>query len=116
MLAGALDQGKDVLFEGAQGNLLDIDHGTYPFCTSSNVVVSNAASGTGLGPHNIEKIIGIVKAYTTRVGTGPFPTELENDIGQHIGEKGGEFGTTTGRPLTGSGRDGGWLGGSNPVS
>lgn len=104
LLAEALDAGKNVLFEGAQGILLDIDHGTYPFCTSSNVVAGNAASGTGLGPHRIDKITGVVKAYTTRVGTGPFPTELDNEIGHHIGEKGKEFGTTTGRS-----RRCGWL-------
>ena len=89
--------GKRILFEGAQGALLDIDHGTYPFVTSSNTVASNAATGAGLGPKSIGYVLGIAKAYTTRVGEGPFPTELHDAIGQSIAEKGREFGTVTGR-------------------
>ena len=90
-------QGKRILFEGAQGVLLDIDFGTYPFVTSSNVVSGQAATGTGVGPGSIDFVLGIVKAYTTRVGEGPFPTELFDDDGQMLGERGHEFGTTTGR-------------------
>lgn len=90
-------QGKRILFEGAQGVLLDIDFGTYPFVTSSNVVSGQAATGTGVGPGSIDFVLGIVKAYTTRVGEGPFPTELHDDDGQRLGERGHEFGTTTGR-------------------
>ncbi len=89
--------GKRILFEGAQGALLDIDFGTYPFVTSSNVIAGQAAAGTGMGPGAVEFVLGIVKAYTTRVGEGPFPTELEDDDGQRLGERGHEFGTTTGR-------------------
>ncbi|MEM1372199.1 MAG: adenylosuccinate synthase [Pseudomonadota bacterium] len=89
--------GKRILFEGAQGALLDIDFGTYPFVTSSNVIAGQAATGTGIGPGAIEFVLGIVKAYTTRVGEGPFPTELEDEDGQRLGERGHEFGTTTGR-------------------
>ena len=89
--------GKRILFEGAQGALLDIDFGTYPFVTSSNVIAGQAATGTGIGPGAIEFVLGIVKAYTTRVGEGPFPTELLDDDGQRLGERGHEFGTTTGR-------------------
>ena len=89
--------GGMVLFEGAQGTHLDIDHGTYPFVTSSNTVTSNAAAGSGCSPRELERIIAIVKAYTTRVGGGPFPTELKDDTGDFIQEKGGEFGATTGR-------------------
>ena len=88
---------KKILFEGAQGILLDVDHGTYPFVTSSNTVASSAATGTGCGPSTINYILGITKAYTTRVGAGPFPTELIDSIGEHIGEKGNEFGTVTSR-------------------
>ncbi len=90
-------QGKRILFEGAQGVLLDIDHGTYPFVTSSNTVSGQAAAGSGLGPSAIGYVLGIVKAYTTRVGEGPFPTELKDAIGQRLGERGHEFGTVTGR-------------------
>ncbi len=90
--------GKRILFEGAQGALLDIDHGTYPYVTSSNTVASNAATGAGLGPGSIGYVLGIAKAYTTRVGEGPFPTELHDEIGRNIGERGREFGTVTGRP------------------
>ena len=90
--------GKRILFEGAQGALLDIDHGTYPYVTSSNTVASNAATGAGLGPKAIGYVLGIAKAYTTRVGGGPFPTELHDEIGARIGKVGNEFGTNTGRP------------------
>ena len=89
--------GKRILFEGAQGALLDIDFGTYPFVTSSNVIAGQAATGSGLGPGGIDFVLGIVKAYTTRVGEGPFPTELDDDYGNKLGERGHEFGTTTGR-------------------
>jgi adenylosuccinate synthase len=91
-------EGKRILFEGAQGALLDIDHGTYPFVTSSNTVAAQAATGSGLGPAAIGYVLGICKAYTTRVGQGPFPTELDTAIGRLIGERGREFGTVTGRP------------------
>ncbi len=91
-------EGKRILFEGAQGALLDVDHGTYPYVTSSNTVAGQAATGSGLGPGAIDYVLGIVKAYTTRVGEGPFPTELFDDIGRRIGERGREFGTVTGRP------------------
>jgi adenylosuccinate synthase len=90
-------EGKRILFEGAQGALLDVDHGTYPFVTSSNTVAAQAATGCGLGPGAIGYVLGICKAYTTRVGEGPFPTEQDNDIGQTLGERGREFGTVTGR-------------------
>jgi adenylosuccinate synthase len=89
--------GRRILFEGAQGVLLDVDHGTYPFVTSSNTVAGTAAGGTGLGPAAAGFVLGIVKAYTTRVGSGPFPTELDDAIGQRLGERGREFGTVTGR-------------------
>jgi len=89
--------GKRILFEGAQGTMLDIDHGTYPFVTSSNTVAGQAAVGSGQGPGAIDYVLGISKAYTTRVGSGPFPTELEDEVGQRIGERGHEFGTVTGR-------------------
>jgi adenylosuccinate synthase len=89
--------GKRILFEGAQGVLLDVDHGTYPYVTSSNTVAAAAAVGTGLGPGAIDYVLGIVKAYTTRVGGGPFPTELQDEIGQLLGDRGREFGTNTGR-------------------
>ncbi len=97
-------QGKSVLFEGAQGMLLDIDHGTYPFVTSSNTVGAAAAVGAGIGPLDIDFVLGVAKAYTTRVGSGPFPTELNDQVGRRLGEKGHEFGATTGRP-----RRCGWL-------
>ena len=93
----ARKRGDRILFEGAQGVLLDIDHGTYPFVTSSNTIAGTAASGSGLGPSAAGFVLGIVKAYTTRVGSGPFPTELEDEIGQRLGERGHEFGTVTGR-------------------
>ena len=88
---------KKILFEGAQGVLLDVDHGTYPFVTSSNTVASSAATGTGCGPNSIHYVLGITKAYTTRVGEGPFPTELTNKIGELLGKRGKEFGTVTSR-------------------
>ena len=91
-------EGRRILFEGAQGALLDIDHGTYPFVTSSNTVAAQAATGAGVGPSAIGYVLGICKAYTTRVGGGPFPTEQANDIGRLLGERGREFGTVTGRP------------------
>ena len=97
-------QGQSVLFEGAQGALLDIDHGTYPFVTSSTTTAGGAASGSGVGPRHLDYILGIVKAYTTRVGAGPFPTELFDADGEHLGTKGHEFGATTGRK-----RRCGWL-------
>ncbi len=100
----ALDDDKLVVFEGAQGTLLDIDHGTYPFVTSSNPVAGSACVGAGVGPKAIDEVWGIAKAYTTRVGAGPFPTELEDDLGERIRQAGGEFGTTTGRA-----RRTGWL-------
>lgn len=94
----ARKSGKRILYEGAQGTMLDIDHGTYPFVTSSNVVAGQAAAGSGQGPGAIDYVLGITKAYTTRVGSGPFPTELEDEVGQGLGERGHEFGTVTGRP------------------
>jgi adenylosuccinate synthase len=99
-----LDEGKVVLFEGAQGALLDIDHGTYPFVTSSNPVAGAACIGAGVGPRDIDEIWGVTKAYATRVGAGPFPTEIEGNLADEIRERGGEYGTTTGRP-----RRVGWL-------
>jgi adenylosuccinate synthase len=96
--------GQNVMFEGAQGALLDIDHGTYPYVTSSNTTSGGAATGTGMGPRYLDYVLGIVKAYTTRVGAGPFPTELFDDVGDHLGTKGHEFGATTGRK-----RRCGWL-------
>ncbi len=90
-------ENKKILFEGAQGILLDVDHGTYPYVTSSNTVAASAATGSGCGPNSINYVLGITKAYTTRVGEGPFPTELTDDIGNHLGEKGHEFGTVTSR-------------------
>ncbi len=89
--------GQKILFEGAQGTMLDIDHGTYPFVTSSNTIASQASAGSGMGVDAVKYVLGITKAYTTRVGTGPFPTEQDNDIGNFLGEKGREFGTVTGR-------------------
>ncbi|SLM28243.1 adenylosuccinate synthetase [Desulfamplus magnetovallimortis] len=104
ILNKGMDEGKRVLFEGAQGTHLDIEHGTYPFVTSSSTVSGNAACGSGVGPCRLNEIIGIVKAYTTRVGSGPFPTELFDDVGDAIQKKGAEFGATTGRK-----RRCGWL-------
>jgi adenylosuccinate synthase len=97
LLHRALDEGRNVLLEGSQGTLLDVDHGTYPFVTSSNPVAGGAATGAGLGPTRISRVIGILKAYTTRVGSGPFPTELLDDDGERLRQVGGEFGVTTGR-------------------
>jgi adenylosuccinate synthase len=88
------DNGDNLLFEGAQGALLDIDHGTYPFVTSSNTTAGGAATGTGVGPLDIDYVLGITKAYSTRVGNGPFPTELDDAYGEHLGVKGHEFGAT----------------------
>jgi adenylosuccinate synthase len=98
MLYEAQKAGHNLLFEGAQGTLLDIDHGTYPYVTSSNCVAGAAAAGAGVGPQHLHYVLGITKAYTTRVGSGPFPTELDNEIGQSIAKRGNEFGATTGRP------------------
>ncbi|HET7586946.1 MAG TPA: adenylosuccinate synthase [Gammaproteobacteria bacterium] len=98
LLKGYHDRGESVLFEGAQGALLDVDHGTYPFVTSSNTTAGGAATGTGLGPRCFDFVLGIVKAYTTRVGAGPFPTELFDKMGEHLARRGHEFGATTGRP------------------
>ncbi|NCA18907.1 MAG: adenylosuccinate synthase [Actinobacteria bacterium] len=97
LLNNALESGKTVLLEGSQGTLLDVDHGTYPFVTSSNPTAGGACTGSGIGPTKIERVIGIVKAYTTRVGSGPFPTELENEDGEKLRTIGHEYGTTTGR-------------------
>ena len=98
MVNEALAAGKKLLFEGAQGSLLDIDHGTYPYVTSSSTVASGSCSGVGIGPTKISNVLGIAKAYCTRVGAGPFPTELEGEAGEHLRELGHEFGVTTGRP------------------
>ena len=100
----AMKEGKKLLFEGAQGTMLDVDHGTYPFVTSSNTVAGNAAVGSGLGPTAIDYVLGISKAYSTRVGGGPYPTELKDEVGERLRKIGGEFGSTTGRP-----RRTGWL-------
>jgi adenylosuccinate synthase len=100
----ALDSGRTVIFEGAQGTLLDLDHGTYPFVTSSNPIAGAACVGAGVGPADIDEVWGVAKAYATRVGAGPFPTELDDELGAHIRERGGERGTTTGRD-----RRTGWL-------
>jgi adenylosuccinate synthase len=97
LLDKAKRSGKRILFEGAQGTMLDIDHGTYPYVTSSNTIAAQAATGTGMGPNSLNYVLAIAKAYTTRVGEGPFPTELFDEIGQKIGERGHEFGTVTGR-------------------
>jgi len=99
-----MKQGQHILFEGAQGTHLDVDHGTYPFVTSSNTVAGNACTGAGIGPTKISEVIGVSKAYTTRVGSGPFPTELKDEVGERIRQRGREFGATTGRP-----RRCGWL-------
>ena len=98
LLFEAGQAGQNLLFEGAQGTLLDIDHGTYPYVTSSNCVAGAAAAGAGVGPHGLHYVLGITKAYTTRVGSGPFPTELEDDIGRQLAARGNEVGATTGRP------------------
>ena len=104
LISNAISEGKNVLFEGAQGTLLDIDHGTYPFVTSSNTTSGNAAIGSGIGPRDLDKIVGVTKAYISRVGTGPFLTEQENEIGDFLIEKGAEYGVVTGRK-----RRCGWL-------
>ncbi len=104
VINNAISKGKNLLLEGAQGTLLDIDHGTYPYVTSSNSIAGGACTGLGVGPTRISKVLGVVKAYTTRVGSGPFPTEITDSIGEDIRTKGGEFGATTGRP-----RRCGWL-------
>ncbi|MEM7694744.1 MAG: adenylosuccinate synthase [Pseudomonadota bacterium] len=96
-LKAARDRGANILFEAAQGAMLDIDHGTFPFVTSSNTVAGQAAAGSGMGPKALDRTLGITKAYTTRVGNGPFPTEQDNDIGETLGRRGAEFGTVTGR-------------------
>ena len=98
LLAAAQKAGQSLLFEGAQGTLLDIDHGTYPYVTSSNCVAGAACAGAGVGPHLLHYVLGITKAYTTRVGSGPFPTELEDETGKVLAERGNEFGSVTGRP------------------
>ncbi|RKQ83522.1 adenylosuccinate synthase [Brockia lithotrophica] len=98
LLNEAIDQGRRVLFEGAQGVMLDIDHGTYPYVTSSNPIAGGACVGAGVGPTKIHRIVGVAKAYTTRVGDGPFPTEIHGEIAEYIRERGHEYGTTTGRP------------------
>ena len=104
LLFDAQKAGKSIMFEGAQGMMLDVDHGTYPFVTSSNTTSACASTGTGVGPRDLDEVVGITKAYTTRVGAGPFPTELFDDTGKQLGQKGHEFGATTGRP-----RRCGWL-------
>jgi len=98
VLNQALDHGKTVLFEGGQATMLDVDHGTYPFVTSSNATAGGACTGTGVGPTRIDRVIGVAKAYATRVGEGPFPTELTDEMGERLRKVGGEYGTTTGRP------------------
>src|SRR5690606_36696703 len=97
LLNSERERGGNILLEGAQGSLLDIDHGTYSFVTSSNTTAGGTATGSGFGPLYLDYVLGITKAYTTRVGSGPFPTELSCEVGRHVGEKGHEFGTTTGR-------------------
>lgn len=104
LLTQSRQQGKNILFEGAQGTFLDVDHGTYPFVTSSNTVAGNACAGTGVGPRHLDYVLGITKAYATRVGAGPFPTELQDEVGQFLAKQGNEFGSVTGRP-----RRCGWL-------
>ena len=98
LLAESMARGENLLFEGAQGALLDVDHGTYPFVTSSNCLAGAASAGAGVGPRALHRVLGLVKAYTTRVGSGPFPTELNDDIGRGLAERGKEFGSVTGRP------------------
>jgi len=98
VLNRALDAGKTVVFEGGQATMLDVDHGTYPFVTSSNATAGGACTGSGVGPTRIDRVVGVIKAYTTRVGEGPFPTELVDDMGEHLRQTGHEFGVTTGRP------------------
>ncbi len=98
LLNEALDAGKTVLFEAGQATMLDVDHGTYPFVTSSNATAGGAVTGSGIGPTRIDRVVGVIKAYTTRVGEGPFPTELDDDMGEFLRKTGGEYGVTTGRP------------------
>ncbi len=98
VLNAALDEGRTVLFEGGQATMLDVDHGTYPFVTSSNATAGGACTGSGVGPTRIDRVVGVIKAYTTRVGEGPFPTELDDDQGEWLRKTGGEYGVTTGRP------------------
>ncbi|MCX5751717.1 MAG: adenylosuccinate synthase [Candidatus Saganbacteria bacterium] len=98
LIGEAIEKKKDILLEGAQGTMLDVDHGTYPFVTSSNPIAGGACTGAGVGPKNIDDVLGVVKAYVTRVGSGPFPTEIEGKLGDELREKGGEYGATTGRP------------------
>jgi len=98
LLNKAIEKRKPILFEGAQGTMLDVDYGTYPFVTSSNATAGGASTGTGIGPARLDKVVGVVKAYTTRVGEGPFPTEFSPDMMKEIRIRGGEFGATTGRP------------------
>ncbi|PLX85517.1 MAG: adenylosuccinate synthase [Desulfuromonas sp.] len=98
LLNESVDAGRNILFEGAQGSLLDIDHGTYPYVTSSSTIAGGACTGTGVGPRHIDQVIGISKAYVTRVGEGPFPTELHDEMGERLRKAGNEFGSTTGRP------------------
>lgn len=98
LLSRVIDEGKNILFEGAQGTHLDVDHGTYPYVTSSNATAGGACTGTGVGPTKIDRVVGVVKAYTTRVGSGPFPTELKDKTGEYLRERGREYGATTGRP------------------
>jgi adenylosuccinate synthase len=100
----AIDAKKNIILEGAQGTMLDVDHGTYPFVTSSNPISGGACIGAGIGPHKIDEVVGVTKAYVTRVGEGPFPTELTDAIGDHLRDRGAEYGTTTGRT-----RRCGWL-------
>jgi len=104
MINKLYSEGKNIMLEGAQGTLLDVDHGTYPFVTSSNPTAGGAFTGTGLAPQSLNNVVGVLKAYTTRVGSGPFPTELEDEVGQRLRDIGGEYGATTGRP-----RRCGWL-------
>jgi len=98
VLNRALDEGRTIVFEAGQATMLDVDHGTYPFVTSSSATAAGASTGSGIGPTRIDRVVGVIKAYTTRVGEGPFPTELDDDMGERLRKVGGEYGTTTGRP------------------
>ena len=98
VLNRALDEGRTIVFEAGQATMLDVDHGTYPFVTSSSATAAGACTGSGIGPTRIDRVVGVIKAYTTRVGEGPFPTELDDDMGERLRKVGGEYGTTTGRP------------------
>src|SRR2546429_9985266 len=106
LLAKALDAGKVVLLEGGQATMLDVDHGTYPYVTSSNPTAGGACTGSGVPPTRLDSVLVVLKAYTTRVGYGPFPTELTDEVGDQIRERGHEFGTVTGRARRGGGFDG----------